>query len=236
MHYSPLDVLSHPMHVFFVWISGQGHASRATGRMFPHASSIKVATAHNITVHVTVASALMADVVRLIWPTPSQSPSAAQGAVCSAKLSWWLGPVFVITTAPTRGLICGDRHSHALIHTKPSLKPRKNSTLHIPQYFFLILGHWAGVIHQNSINWLLSCFSPLSPNPPMSSYLTSSSSMTSSDNMMMSLLWPIFVQNLFLIQAIRQNWHSLASLFFSSTHLLWVYYVFFHLLLSSVRI
>lgn len=127
-------------------ISGQGNANRATGQMFPHACSIKAATAHSFTVCVTVASALMADVARLIGPALSQSPFAVQGAAWSAKLSWWSSPVFVITTAPTHlveptgGLLRGDRDSHALIHTKPSLKPRKNSTLHIPQYFFLLPG------------------------------------------------------------------------------------------------
>lgn len=135
-----------PCSVFFFCISGQGDVSRAICQNFPHACSIKAATAHNYIVHFTVASALTADVARLIRPTLSQPPSSVQGAACSTKLSWWSSPVFVILTAPTHlvestgGFLWGDRYSHALTHIKPCLKPRKNSTLHIPQYFFYYQG------------------------------------------------------------------------------------------------
>lgn len=111
--------------------SGQGNASLATSQMFPHTCSIKAATAHKLIVPVIVASALTADVAHLIRPRPSQWPSAVQGAVWSAKVSWWSGPVFVIKTVPiyllriTRVLVCGDRDSNALIHTNQRLKPRK---------------------------------------------------------------------------------------------------------------
>lgn len=72
---------------YFFWISYQGDARRATDRIFPYPYSIKAATAHNFTVHVTVASALMADVALRIGLTLPQSPSAAQGATCSTELS-----------------------------------------------------------------------------------------------------------------------------------------------------
>lgn len=106
---------------------------------------------------------------------------------------------------PTGGLLCGDRDSHALIHTKPSLNPRKNSTLHIPQYvFFFYCQGWISKFWPLGRNYTEDSLTLSNWLFKKSSSLKISDSMASSDSIL-SHLWPILVLSLFLIQHIRRQ-------------------------------